>query len=325
MTSNKPIDLSIIIVNWNSWSYLFRCINSIVDNAEDIKCEIIVVDNCSNDQSVQNIRANFPGVILVENNKNKGYPRASNQAFNLAQGKYFLSLNPDTVIKPKVLQRSIQVLNDDKSIACVGVKTIKRNGKVVLSCARSFPGLWGSFWSLFDLDKIFTKFKLLNTTDMTYWDHNDNRDVDMLSGAYMMFPCEVYRMYGGFDTKIPMFYEDIEFCARLKKNGKRIYYIADVEIVHYVGSSTAKAEQSWITKLRYEAIYLYFFEYGGGRYAAFLYSLIVLVAFPLRFLLSPFICIAYKIKGHKVTIMTLISNIITSAVWSYRKVICFIK
>jgi GT2 family glycosyltransferase len=319
-SADEQIDLSIIIVNWNSWDYLKKCILSIMENADDVKYEIIVVDNCSSDHSVENINVCFPDVILIVNKNNVGFPAANNQAFRIARAQYFLALNPDTLIKKNTLQQSLCVLRNDRSVGCVGVKTLKGNGEILFSCARSRPTLWGTFCHLLYFDTIFEKWKFLESSDMPYWDHKDSCDVDLLHGGYMMFPKSIYVKIGGFDEKIPMFYEDMEYCCRIKKAGFRIYYLADVEIVHFVGISSSKADPKWITNLYCDANYLYFLEYGGGSKTALSYVLMILLCFPLRILYSPFIWLGYLIKRRKFKKMTLIElQIIASAIWAIRK------
>jgi len=318
--NKEQMDLSIIIVNWNSWAYLHKCIMSIVENADELKYEIIVVDNCSPDNSAKNISDSFPDIILIKNDNNVGFPAANNQAFNIARGQYFLMLNPDTLIKKNTLQRSLHVLKSDQSIGCIGVKTIRGNGEILPSCARSYPTMWSKLLQIFYIDKIFKKWKFLKSSNIGHWDYNNSRDVDLLHGGYMMFPESIYSKIGGLDEKIPMFYEDLEYCCRIKKSGFRIYYLADVEIVHFVGMSSSKAEQKWITSLQYEADYLYFLEYGGGSQTALFYVLIILLCFPFRILYSPFIWLGYIIENRKIKKMTLINlQIVISTIWAIRK------
>jgi GT2 family glycosyltransferase len=290
-----------------------------MENTDDLKYEIIVVDNCSSDNLVENIAVCFPDVVLIKNEYNVGFPAANNQAFAIARGQYILMLNPDTLIKKNTLLQSLRTLQYNSSIGCLGVKTLKGNGEILSSCARLRPTLWNKFWQLFYIDTIF-KWKLFDSMDMTYWDHNNSCDVDLLHGGYMMFPKSLYKKIGGLDEKIPMFYEDIEYCCRIKRAGLRIYYLSDVEIVHYVGISCSTADQKWITKLYCEAFYLYFLEYGGGNQKALLYVLMLLFCFPLRILYSPLIWLGYLIKNRKIKKMSLIQlQIRSSGVWAVKQ------
>lgn len=314
------IDLSIVIVNWNSWHVLYNCVKSIEKYAGNILYEIIIVDNYSTDNSNEKIKMNFPDVILIENNVNIGFPSANNQGFKIARGKYLLALNPDTLIKENTLRKSIEFLENDSTIGCLGVKTLKGNGEVLMSCARSFPTLWSTFCHILYVDTIFKKWKFHNSSEMAYWDHNNNCDVDLLHGGFMMFPIELYRKIGGFDERIPMFYEDIEFCCRVKKFGYRNFYLSEFEIVHLVGNSISKADPKWISGLYCEADFLYFQEYGGGSSAAFIYVLMIIILAPLRILYIPIIWIGHLIIKKKIKKISLIyKQIIASTSWAITK------
>lgn len=323
---NAQLDLSIIIVNWNSWDYLHKCIVSIMENAHGLRYEVIVVDNCSSDNSIENIAHYFPDLIFIRNETNVGFPAANNQAFRIAQGQYFLMLNPDTLIKEETLQQSLAVLRNDSSIGCLGVKTLKGDDEILFSCARSRPSMWSVFCHLFYIDTIFRKWRFHKSIDMPYWDHNNSCDVDLLHGGYMMFPKSIYAKLGGLDEKVLMFYEDTEYCCRIKNAGFRIYYLADVDVVHFVGISCSKADPKWIAKMYCEADYSYFLDYGGGSQTAFLYLMMILLCCPLRILCIPFIWLGYIIKSCKKRKMSLISSkIIASTIWAVEKLPIFVR
>ncbi len=228
------IELSIVIVNWNSWEYIDKCLSSIRKHAADISLEIIVIDNNSSDNSVENIRKYYPYVKLIAERDNHGFPKANNIGFDIAKGKYILALNPDTEIKSFTLQKSIEFLDKNISYSCVGVKTLKENGKIQYHCARKFFTLKGALSSYLLLDKMLPYIKFFDSPDMAYWDHKSSREVDMISGAYMMFRKSMYKKIGGFDTTIPMFYEDNEYCLRIWLSGYKIYYLAGYFVVRYI-------------------------------------------------------------------------------------------
>ena len=244
--SNSNILLSIVIVNWNSWKYIDNCLKSIRENSKGINLEIIVIDNNSIDESVANLQRLHPDVRLIALTENLGFPKANNLGFKNAKGKYLLALNPDTQIHQDVLWRSIDFLEKHKEYGCVGVKTLKPNGRIQLECAGQSYTVRGAIWETLLLNKLFPKAKYFKPPAMTYWDHNSDRDVDRVQGAYMMLPYKVYRKIGGFDERLPMFFEDNEFCLRLNKNTYKIRYLADVAITHFVGQSTRKAMPAWV-------------------------------------------------------------------------------
>jgi GT2 family glycosyltransferase len=320
------LDLSIIIVNWNSWNDLHNCVQSIEKNAGKISYEIIIVDNNSSDNSIREIKAFSPKSILIENIVNVGFPAANNQGFRIAKGQYLLALNPDTLIKEDTLEKSIEFLKNDSTIGCLGVKTLKGNGDVLLSCARSYPTLWSAFCHTLYIDTMFKKSTFHKSSEMSHWDHNNSCDIDLLHGGYMMFPAKLYKEIGGFDERIPMFYEDIEFCCRVKKFGFRNYYLADYEIIHLVGTSISKANPKWISSLYCEADYLYFSEYGGGSKSAFIYVLMILFLTPFRIIYSPFIWIGhYLIKRRVKNLILINTQILASSYWAIKKLNFLIK
>ena len=230
------------------------------------------------------------------------------------------------MIKEDTLEKSIEILKNDSSIGCLGVKTLKGDGEILLSCARSLPTLWSTFCHILYIDTIFKKWKFHQSSEMAYWDHNNSCEIDLLHGGYMMFPAFVYQNLGGFDDKIAMFYEDIEFCCRVKKYGYRNYYLANVEIVHLVGKSISQAKPKWITGLYCDANYLFFLEYGGGNKIANLYVLMILLITPIRILYSPFIWLGYLILKRKVKKFSLINlQIFSSFLWAIKKLYFNIK
>jgi len=318
MTSAPPI-LSIIIVNWNSWEVLRNCLESLRQHAADVAHEIIVIDNHSADASVANLRQDYPEVTLLALDTNVGFPKANNLGFVQARGKYFLTLNPDTTVHPGAIQESIRFLDHHPDYGCVGVKTLKPNGKVQSCCARQRPTLRGVMANILMLDKVIPSAAWLKSVDMTFWDHEDSRDVDMLSGSYMMFPRTIYETLGGLDERVLMFLEDVEFCLRLRKNGFRIRYLGEVSIVHHVGQSTAKAAPRPIAELRYRAWQMVIEECYGPR-AAKRFAWLLLPVLLLKFLLLPMLCLGMYLKNRENRFVKEVSETAYALLWAARTV-----
>lgn len=136
----------------------------------------------------------------------------------------------------------------------------------------------------------------MSSPDMAFWDHDNDRDVDMVQGAYMMLPAEVYRRLGGFDETLPMFLEDNELCVRIWQNGYKIRYLSTVSILHHVGASTRKAQAKWISELRYES-YRRVIERSQGARMAKTYVLILPFVLMIKLGLLPFLCLGMYLRN----------------------------
>ena len=317
MSLSNPL-LSIIIVNWNSWMHLDRCIQSILKHGRNIDFEVIVIDNDSKDDSVKKLKTAHPDVRLMAMNENLGFPKANNIGFKMARGKYILALNPDTKVHKDTLERSIKFLENNTDYGCVGVKTIKPNGRIQYECAGRFLTLKGALWEALLLDKLLPCFSFFTPPAMTEWDHDDERDVDRIQGAYMMFPYSVYEDIGGLDETLPMFMEDQEFCIRLWKSGYRIRYLAGVKITHFVGQSTKKAPPDWITHMRYESYYN-IFELLYGQTSANAYVFLLLFILPLKLILTPFIAMGIFLTNRYNRLHILVGEVIHGYSWIFQK------
>lgn len=269
------IDLSIIIVNWNTKDYLQKCLNSVYENTRDITFEIIIVDNASNDSSVEMVKYNFSGVILIENEKNFGFAAANNQALKRSRGKFVLILNPDTEVLPRSLNVMVDFLKRNSKAGAAGPKILNPDNSIQLTCARNFPTLSTEFFWLTTLIRRFPKNKIIGNYLMSYWDHNDRRQVDCLSGACIMVRRDVLEKSSFFDEDYFMYGEDIDLCYCIKKAGWQIWYLPDAKIIHYGGASSKKISESAAIYDR-RAIQL-FFKKHYSRSTAGIYRLMCLL------------------------------------------------
>lgn len=307
--------LSVIIVTWNCKDFVLQCLRSIYQTAADLVLEVIVVDNASHDGTVEGIREDFPTVEVIASETNMGFPKANNVGLARAKGRFFLVLNPDTEVLQGTLQRSISFLEDNPVYGCVGVKTLFPDGQVQFHCARQFPTLRSLIFATFFLDKIFPQVQLFRSPDMPFWDHQDSRDVEMIQGAYMLFPRQVYDKIGALDETIPMFFEDAEYCLRILKNGYKIRYLGDVAMTHHVGRSSAMAAPYWIASLRYESLYLFLAEYQGKK-AATAYVIFLLLLSPLKLLSVPLLAVGVRVFKGKKKFRALLNETIAGWLWS---------
>lgn len=235
------IELSIIIVNYNVKEFLENALISIKRALEGISAEIFVVDNASEDGSVEMIRQKFPEVKLIANDKNLGFAKANNQALKLAQGKYILLINPDTVVQEDTFKVLISFLKSHPDCGMVGCKILNPDGTLQLACRRGFPTPWVAFTKMVGLSSLFPKSKIFAKYNLTYLDPDQVTEVDAVSGSFMMIRREVYEQVGGFDEDFFMYGEDLDWCYRIKKAGWKIYYVPYTQIIHFKGESTKRS------------------------------------------------------------------------------------
>ena len=249
-------DLSIIIVNYNVKEFLLNMLDSVQKATKTISAEIIVVDNASDDGSVESIKEKFPSVKLIVNEKNVGFGAANNIAMLHASGKYFLLINPDTIVREDTFTKMISFFEQNPEAGIAGCKVLNADGSLQLACRRGFPGPWTSFTKVMGLSTLFPKSRLFARYNLTYLDENKTYEVDAVSGAFMMLRKEVYDKIGGFDQEFFMYGEDLDLCYRTQQAGYKVFYVHSTEIIHYKGESTKRSSMDE-TKVFYDAMHLF--------------------------------------------------------------------
>jgi GT2 family glycosyltransferase len=250
------IDLSIIIVNYNVKEFLLNLLDSIRIASINISVETIVVDNASDDGSVDLLQQKFPNVKLIANETNVGFGAANNQAMQIASGKYFLLINPDTIVREDTFIKMIDFFEHTPQAAIAGCKVLNPDGTLQLACRRSFPGPWTSFTKVTGLSSLFPKNRILARYNLTYLNENQTYEVDAISGAFLMLRKDVYEKIGGFDEQFFMYGEDLDLCYRAQKSNFKVFYVHSTEIIHYKGESTKRSSLDE-TKIFYEAMHLF--------------------------------------------------------------------
>jgi GT2 family glycosyltransferase len=259
------LDLSIIIVNYNVKEFLQNLLHSISKSSNKINREIIIVDNASNDGSVEFISEKFPEVNLIANTKNLGFSTANNIGMKQAKGKYILLLNPDTLVSEDTFEKMICFFEENPQVGLAGCKILNPDGTIQLACRRSFPGPWTSFCKVTGLSNLFPKSRLFAQYNLTYLDSDQTYEVDAISGSFMMFRKDVYEKIGGLDEKFFMYGEDLDFCYRAQKSGYKVFYVHSTQIIHYKGESTKKSGLDE-TKIFYNAMHLFVKKHLSGSF-----------------------------------------------------------
>ncbi len=231
------IDLSIVIVSYNTKDFLIKCIQSIEETAKDFTYEIVVVDNASNDGSVELVKEKFKDVILIANKENLGFSKANNIGIKKTTGRYVLFLNADTVVYPITLKTMIDFMDKNEDVGASTCKLQMPNGKIDDASHRGFPTPWNSFCHFSGISKLFPKTKVFGGYNLSYLDLSKTHEIDALAGAFMMVRKVAGKKVDWWDEEYFFYGEDLDFCFMLKQNGWKIYYVPEVSILHYKGVS----------------------------------------------------------------------------------------
>lgn len=234
--------LSIIIVNYNVRQFLENALTSLLRAMEGIGGEIFVVDNASEDGSVEMVREKFPGVRLIVNATNAGFARANNAALREASGRYILLINPDTIVQEDTLKVMVRFLDAHPDVGLAGCTILNPDGTLQLACRRSFPTPWVAFTKIMGLSTLFPRSRWFGRYNLTYRNPDETYEVEAISGSFMMIRREAYEKVGGLDEMFFMYGEDLDWCYRVRQAGFRVYYVHETKIIHYKGESTRRSD-----------------------------------------------------------------------------------
>ena len=234
------MDLSVVIVSWNSSSELTDCIGSLAaQNDESFLCEIILVDNASSDDSVAIVRKCFPAVRIIANNENKGFAGASNQGILASTGRFVMLLNPDSIVENGVLRDVTAFMDATPDAGACGCKLLESDNRLQYS-ARRFPHPSDVFMSLPGVSRVMPNNHYNRKYLMMDWDHDHIRTVEWISGACLVMRREAIALIGLLDERFFMYCEDMDWCFRLSKTSWRIYYLPYLTVVHHRGASSSQ-------------------------------------------------------------------------------------
>lgn len=259
------MDLSIIIVNYNTRELLKQTIQSVIDNTYKLEYEVIVVDNASSDDSVPVIKKNYPQVNVIQNTENLGFPKANNIGIKQSTGRYVLLLNSDTEVIGDCLQKCINYMDSHTDIGVLGCKLVLANGELDHACKRGFPTPEASLWYMLKMYKLFPGNKRFGQYKMNYLSDDEINEVDSLTGAFMLLRREVIDKVGLLDEQFFMYGEDLDWCFRIKEAGWKVVYYPEAVTVHYKGGSSKKKRYKTIYEF-HRAMYLFYNKHYLKKY-----------------------------------------------------------
>ena len=257
---NMQPDVSIIILTYDTQKLTLSCLQSITKTTwGKVTKEIIVVDNASNDTTVESIQRDYPHITLVKNQKNLGFAAGNNVGIKKAKGKYILLLNSDTEVRSDSIPSMILFMKSHSKAGASGCRLDFPDGTMDPACHRGFPTPWAACTYFAGLEKLFPRTRIFGQYHMGYLDITKPHQVDCISGAFFLTRRDVIESVGMLDERFFMYGEDIDWAYRIKHNCWEVWFNPDVRIIHYkkqsgresnVKESKGVAEQHFLNTMK---------------------------------------------------------------------------
>ncbi len=252
--------ISVVIVSWNVRDLLKQNLAQLfVLRREDFSVEVFVVDNGSKDGSAHMVRDEFPWVHLMQNDYNAGFAKACNQAIRMAKGDVVLLLNPDTRVETGTLELTHRQLMEYRDIGVLGVRLLDDKGDVVRSVRRN-PTWRDQLAVLLKLPHLFPHVN--DRYLATDFDYATSQDVEQIRGSYFAFRREILQYVGMLDERFFIWFEEVDFCRRVRGNGLRIRYCAEAVCRDFVGKSFAQVSVWKKQRMFFTSAWKYFRKWG---------------------------------------------------------------
>ena len=278
------MDLSIVIVNYQTFELTKNIIESVFKHDYSFNLEIIVVDNASSDDSLAKLQNYFKDKVkFIASKENNGFAAGNNQALNIAQGKYILLLNSDTIVWENTLENIYNYMEEHSDVGACGCRVLLENGELDKACKRSFPNVKNSFFRLFHIptNSDDDNYNLDNLPD------DEVYEIDCLTGAFMFMKSEALNQVGFLDETFFMYGEDIDLCYRIKNGGWKIVYYGESIITHLKGASSKKQKNKLIYEF-YRAMYIYYKKHHADE-SSFLVNIVVYIGIAVLCILKLFL------------------------------------
>jgi GT2 family glycosyltransferase len=248
------------------------CLDSVWSSLAGVEAEVIVVDNASTDGSVQMVRSDFPATHLIANSDNRGFAAANNQGFDVARGRHVLLLNSDTIVHGDVLARSVDYMDRHPDVGMMGCRVLNGDGSTQMTCSR-FPTFANLLLQTTGANRLggsfFSRYQMLD------WNRKDERDVEVISGCYLVVRAEVISEIGYLDEAFFCYGEETDWCRRCSNAGWRLAFAPVGEITHFGSGTTRKMNHRRDLMLTEGTIRLHR-KHGGRVNAAMVWLLLLL-------------------------------------------------
>jgi GT2 family glycosyltransferase len=265
-TTERAIDLSICIVAYKTRGQLRDCLDSVRTQCAGMSYEVIVVDNNSNDGTLEMLRSTYPEVQLICLPENQGYTHPMNLALKKGRGVYLLQLNPDTIVLPGAMQRLHQYMESNPECGICTPKVLNRDGSMQWQCRRSEARPWDVFTYFTRLSQLFPQSPKMAGYLMTHRSPDSLYAVEAVSGACMFIRRAVVEQVGYLDERYYAYQEDTDFCLRARRAGWKIIYQPEAQIIHFGAEGGTRVHPYHSAFEWHRSYYLYYSRWFAKDY-----------------------------------------------------------
>jgi hypothetical protein len=276
----RGVDVSVVIVNWNSREYLRKCLASLYGETTGLALEVVVIDSGSFDGCDAMLRDEYPGVKFVQSAENLGFARANNRAYRETTGEYILFLNPDTDLRGPAVNRLHAAFLAHPDGGAIGATLLNTDGSIQASCIRAIPTIANRILDCDLLRRLWPRSPMWGAAALANGS-DAVQEIEAVSGACLMTRRSAFEAAGGFSEDYFMYTEDMDLCYKLRMAGFRNYYVPQAVVTHHGGSSSGQAPSRFSAVMMPEATWRFFRKSHGAAYAAS-YRIAMLVSAVMR-------------------------------------------
>ncbi|RUA15524.1 MAG: glycosyltransferase family 2 protein [Clostridia bacterium] len=277
------LDIAIVIVNYNTKDLLRTCLQSIYASQGNFSYHVTVVDNNSNDNSVEMAITEFPQARVIPSPKNGGFAYANNiglRSYHFAQNtppkalpRYALLLNPDTELPPTALKEMMALMDARPHLGAAGPRLILPDGSLDKACRRAFPTPMSFIYRGMGLSNLLSNHPRFAQYNLSYLPEEQETEVDSVVGAFMLVRSEAIEAVGLLDERFFMYGEDLDWAYRIKQAGWKIWYYPKVIVYHHKGA--ASKGNLRVRRAFYEAMAIFVRKHYRSQTNPLLYALIM--------------------------------------------------
>ncbi len=243
------IDVSVIIVSWNTRDILHDCLESLYAQTRQVAMEVFVIDNASADGTPEMVKRDLPRVHLIENAENRGFAAANNQGMKMAAGRYVLLLNSDTIVLDGAVDKMTAFADRHPDAGVIGCRVLNRDRTLQPTCFM-YPSVLNMFLFATCLNKLFPRSRFFGREQMTWWKRDDVREVEVVTGCFMLVRRDAMERVGLMDERFFMYGEETDWCFRFRHAGWKVMFAPDGQIIHLGGASSSQAANEMTLQLK---------------------------------------------------------------------------